>query len=162
MQQQLLRHAEGREHLLVEQSIRAQLNEQDQLSDYETKRRKVQGSFESDEESSKTTENEEVSDEKRLGKQKAVRKAVRKYDKVLACFYCHKLLKMKMKRHLETVHRDEPEVQRLLLLADKSEKKTGFARLVNRGNFIHNTDVLRGSEGELIVRRRPQVQRTTK
>jgi hypothetical protein len=82
-------------------------------------------------------------------------KGQRKYNKLLACFYCHKLLKMKM--HLVSVHRDEPEVAELMQMKNGKEKDREFTRLVKRGNFLHNTSVLAGGSGELIVGR--QVQR---
>jgi predicted transcriptional regulator len=76
------------------------------------------------------------------------------YDKVLACFFCKKLLKMKMKRHLVTVHKTEPEVVHILKLPDLKQREIEFARLVNRGNFLHNTEVLQNGTGSLIVGRR--------
>lgn len=82
------------------------------------------------------------------------KKQIRSYDKVLACFYCQKLKKLKMKRHLETVHRKEHEVCRLNSITDNKERKLGFARLISRGNFNHNVGVLESGDGMLIVGRR--------
>jgi len=45
----------------------------------------------------------------------------RKYDNVLACFFCGKLLKMKMQRHLVSVHKDEREVAKIMSLQDQAE-----------------------------------------
>jgi len=75
---------------------------------------------------------------------------------VLACVFCNKLLKMKLKRHLCTVHKDEPEVALLMKLSDATAKEAdlGFARLRARGNFNHNTDALESGRGSLIVSRR--------
>lgn len=78
----------------------------------------------------------------------------RVYDKQLSCYFCHKLLKQKMKRHLETVHKNEPEVSSILLNSKKKQTLL-FAGLVCRGNFNHNIRVLEKGVGELIVGRRP-------
>ena len=88
------------------------------------------------------------------------RRGKRKYDKTLACVFCHKLLKMKIKRHLRTVHKDEPEVARLMKLSDAKEADLGFARLRARGNFNHNTDALESGRGSLIVSRRARLKRS--
>lgn len=81
----------------------------------------------------------------------------RKYDKQVACFFCDKLLYGKMKRHLEKMHSNEPEVAKLMALSSK-ESRRGFIQLANRGNFKHNASVLNAGEGSLIVRRRPSKQ----
>jgi hypothetical protein len=100
---------------------------------------------ESDVEISGTAKVNTVKTEKKAGK--------RTYDKVLACFFCRKLLKLKIKRHLEMVHAKEPEVEQVLLSSEE-DCKLGFARLTNRGNFNHNIRVLESGEGTLIVGRR--------
>jgi len=78
----------------------------------------------------------------------------RVYDKQLACFFCPKLLKNKMKRHLMTVHQLEPEVATILALSSKSEQNVEISRLTNRGNFNHNARVLEAGAGMIIVARR--------
>jgi len=84
----------------------------------------------------------------------------RKYDKTLSCVFCGKLLKMKMKRHLITVHKSEPEVEQLMSLSDAGERERGFARLRMRGNFNYNSDRLRRGEGSLIYCRRSRYRRS--
>lgn len=78
----------------------------------------------------------------------------RSYNKNLACYFCNKLYKQKIKRHLQTVHAKEPEIESL---ATKSvaEQKHRFDELKIRGNFNHNLRVLEEGVGELIVLRRP-------
>jgi hypothetical protein len=78
----------------------------------------------------------------------------RKYDKKLACYFCEKILLQKMKRHLETVHKEEPEVESILS-KPKAQQELLFASLVCRGNFNHNVRILDQGVGELIVGRRP-------
>ena len=78
----------------------------------------------------------------------------RRYDKVLCCFFCQKLVKCKMKRHLVAVHKNETEVARLMTLTDESERRKGFRSLLSRGNFSHNMDVMDSGNGELIYGRR--------
>jgi len=78
----------------------------------------------------------------------------RKYNKVLACFYCGKLLKMKMQRHLISVHKNEREVAELLAVEGPKLRCVGFARLRNRGNFNHNTTVLESRSGSLVCARK--------
>lgn len=76
------------------------------------------------------------------------------YDKQLACFFCEKLFKNKMKRHLMAVHQKEPEVAIIVGLPSKSEQDLEFARLTNRGNFNHNVRTLDAGVGMIIVARR--------
>ena len=78
-------------------------------------------------------------------------------DKELACYFCHKLLRHKMKRHLETVHKKEPEVESIMLRS-KKDRELLFAGLVCRGNFNHNVHVLECGSGQLIVSRRPTTE----
>lgn len=78
----------------------------------------------------------------------------RQYNEVLACFFCGKLLKMKMKRHLVSVHKDEPEVAKIMRLPDGKEQQKELARLRNRGNFNYNTNVLRAGKGDIICARK--------
>jgi sulfur relay (sulfurtransferase) DsrF/TusC family protein len=78
----------------------------------------------------------------------------RKYDKKLACFFCEKILMQKMKRHLESVHKEEPEIESILS-KPKAQQELLFASVVCRGNFNYNVKVLEQGVGELIVGRRP-------
>jgi len=82
----------------------------------------------------------------------------RKYDKQMACFFCEKLLKGKLRRHMEKMHRNEHEVAKLMALSSKEKSRMGFLELKNRGNFKHNSSVFMAKEGTLIVRRRPSKQ----
>src|SRR6218665_2593298 len=78
----------------------------------------------------------------------------RSYDKLLPCCICGKLLKCKIKRHLETVHVNDPEVAKVMALPSKNERKTGFDALAARGMFQHNSSVLSAKNGILIPCRR--------
>ncbi|KAK3587407.1 hypothetical protein CHS0354_028786 [Potamilus streckersoni] len=75
------------------------------------------------------------------------------YNKKLACFYCGKLLKHRLKSHLATQHSEEKDVASLLA-CNKMEQNKGFQLLKNNGNFKHNIKVLEQGKGKLIVVRR--------
>ncbi|KAL3841896.1 hypothetical protein ACJMK2_019987 [Sinanodonta woodiana] len=75
------------------------------------------------------------------------------YNKELACLYCGKLLKHRLKSHLATQHSEEKEVASLLACS-KMEQDKGFQLIKNKGNFKHNIKVLEQGEGKLIVVRR--------
>ena len=81
----------------------------------------------------------------------------RAYTKKLACYFCEKLLLQKMERHLESVHKDEPEVQ-LIEMKSKRERALGYENLLNRCNFNHNVRVIENGIGKFIVKRRPSRQ----
>ena len=84
----------------------------------------------------------------------------RRYDKQMACMYCNKLIKLNMPRHLVRAHGSEFEVAKLLAYSNKNQKLLGFARLTNRGNFLHNYRVMESGEGELIVGREANKEMT--
>jgi hypothetical protein len=60
----------------------------------------------------------------------------------------------KMKRHLESVHKEEQEIESILS-KPKAQQKLLFASVVCRGNFNYNVTVLEQGVGELIVGHRP-------
>ena len=75
-----------------------------------------------------------------------------------ACYFCSNEY-LKIARHLLNVHKDEPEIIRILALnptvCEENEKRTmELARLRLKGNFYHNLKVLR-TGGALKVLRRP-------
>ena len=74
------------------------------------------------------------------------------YNKVQCCFFCEKLLKMKISRHMKSVHQKEFETYVSQLDCDE---QMSLQLLKNKGNFFHNVNVLRHKKGELIVVRRP-------
>ncbi|XP_067215704.1 uncharacterized protein [Linepithema humile] len=70
------------------------------------------------------------------------------------CYYCKKF-QSKIARHLENVHKLEPEVKKFLLLPKGNlERKKIIETIRRKGNFIFNTDPAINT-GELIVCRRP-------
>ena len=77
----------------------------------------------------------------------------RTWDKVFVCYYCEKPQK-KISRHLQVMHKDEPEVIKVLL-ADKKERDILLCKLRNLGNHKHNCQVLRKGKGKLLVSYRP-------
>ena len=82
----------------------------------------------------------------------------RVWDKKHYCLYCSKAV-AKLPRHLEQVHEDEIEVSVALAFPKKSkERKEKLDELRNKGNFAHNTEVLRKGEGTIVPYRRPNVE----
>ncbi|KYM96449.1 hypothetical protein ALC62_12893 [Cyphomyrmex costatus] len=70
------------------------------------------------------------------------------------CIFCLKL-QSQLARHLETVHRDEPEVKKFSILPKKNpERKKIIDILRKKGNFKHNK-IAEINKGKLIVSRRP-------
>ena len=90
----------------------------------------------------------------------------RAWDKRHYCLYCCKPY-LKIVRHLESCHKGEEEVERLILLQYRKDdsadtkmikqqsRKNIIDSLRSKGNFNHNTMVLNQGYGELIVKRCP-------
>ena len=86
---------------------------------------------------------------------KVVKSSRRIWDKQLACYFCGKLLKNKISEHLIRVHSDETDVAQVMAKPVGSvERKVGWEKLKNLGNFNHNVQTLSVGSGEVIVRRR--------
>ncbi|XP_073726921.1 uncharacterized protein [Misgurnus anguillicaudatus] len=83
-------------------------------------------------------------------------KKSRSYNKKQYCLYCSKPY-AKMARHLEFVHRNEVEVAKAVAFPKRSkERRVQLNLLRKKGNFAHNTDVVRKGEGEMIACYRPK------
>ena len=78
----------------------------------------------------------------------------KRYDTINSCYFCRKLIKQKMKRHLSTVHASEERVKEASS-GTKVEQQYKFVKLMNEGNYAHNIRVLKAGNGELLLRRRP-------
>ncbi|XP_048879711.1 uncharacterized protein LOC125748000 isoform X7 [Brienomyrus brachyistius] len=77
----------------------------------------------------------------------------RKYNKKQYCLFCDKPYS-KIARHIEQVHRNEVEVAHALQFPRKSkERRQNLDYLRNRGNFIHNHQVLKQRRGVLVPRK---------
>lgn len=78
-------------------------------------------------------------------------------NKYLACAFCHEVKRHRIVEHLERVHSNEVEVAAALALPKKSKERMEALNLLkNRGNFIHNTKVLRGEATGFIPARRKE------
>ncbi|XP_052474111.1 uncharacterized protein LOC128030478 [Carassius gibelio] len=78
------------------------------------------------------------------------------YNKKQYCLYCSKPYS-KMARHLEFVHRNEVGVVKAVAFPKHSkERRVQLNLLRKRGNFAHNTDVVRQGHGEMIACYRPK------
>lgn len=81
---------------------------------------------------------------------------LRKYPKRNHCFYCGKLFS-KLAKHLARKHRDKVEVAKAFSLPKNSKERHLQLHFIrNKGNFKHNTEVLKGQKGELIPIKIPQ------
>jgi len=66
-----------------------------------------------------------------------------------------------MARHLEDVHYEEIEVAEILVLASKSQlRKRLLSVLRKRGDFNHNSEVLKNGKGLFIPEWRPKEDAT--
>ncbi|XP_061673550.1 uncharacterized protein LOC133499495 isoform X2 [Syngnathoides biaculeatus] len=80
----------------------------------------------------------------------------RMYNKKQYCLYC-KTGFLKISRHLERAHRDEPEVVQALSFPKGSKgRRMCFEHLRNRGNFTHNVEVLNSGVGTPVPCKRPR------
>ncbi|XP_067297785.1 uncharacterized protein lcorl isoform X4 [Pseudorasbora parva] len=74
----------------------------------------------------------------------------RLYNKKYYCLFCSKPFS-KMARHLESKHKDKPEVAKAIAFPKGSkERKLQLSLLRNKGNRCHNTQVLKEGKGILI------------
>ena len=80
----------------------------------------------------------------------------RTFDKLLACYYCEKILKYRIGNHLVCCHANEEEVQDIFKCSkqDTKAKRQAIEKIKHMGNFNHNIKVLKNGKGELIVARR--------
>ena len=90
----------------------------------------------------------------------------RRWDKVQFCMYCSAKVS-KMARHLEDMHEKEIEVAEIIAIEIKDgesdeikkkkrqERRRLFNRIRKRGNFNHNTEVLKRNQGLFVVEKRP-------
>ncbi|XP_065151644.2 uncharacterized protein [Paramisgurnus dabryanus] len=76
----------------------------------------------------------------------------RLYNKKSYCFFCAKPFS-KMARHLESQHKDKPEVARAVAFPKGSkERRLQLILLRNKGNRCHNTEVIKEGKGMVIPR----------
>ena len=102
------------------------------------------------------TDDELPSIVKLFAKKKVQENCKNVYDKCHFCPFCLVRINSKISRHILNVHRDHPRVSPILMLEKRSEKRRALLQqLENEGNFIHNIDVLREGNGNIVVGRRP-------
>ena len=84
-----------------------------------------------------------------------------KWDKRHACEFCGKLY-LKITRHVETCHGNEPEVLNALQNLKKSPARNeAWASIRNKGNFDHNFRVLKEKRGLVIPKYRRKLNKKT-
>ena len=82
----------------------------------------------------------------------------RQWDKKQCCPYCMSLYP-KLPRHLEQKHSTELEVASILALPKGSRKrKIMWSLLKNKGNYAHNTNIIKCGLGTIIPYRRPSME----
>ncbi|XP_035981142.1 uncharacterized protein LOC110368365 isoform X2 [Fundulus heteroclitus] len=82
-----------------------------------------------------------------------------KYNKKQYCLYCKKPIS-KLARHLETAHRNQPDVAMAFGFAKGSHKRRELLQfLKKRGNFEHNATVAVQGAGAFVACRRPTVEK---
>lgn len=85
----------------------------------------------------------------------------RPYNKKLCCYFCGKISRHRIQKHLENRHKNEIMVAQASAKNSKKERDRLFNKLKNLGNFKFNTEVLKGGDGDLIVCRRPSKETLT-
>lgn len=81
----------------------------------------------------------------------------RLYNKKFYCVFCSKPFS-KMARHLESKHKNKPEVARAISFPKGSkERRIQLNLLRNRGNRVHNNQVLKEGKGMVIPRQQSNV-----
>ena len=80
---------------------------------------------------------------------------LRIYNKYHCCFFCEKIVKLKIARHMRSVHKKEYEIY---LAKQDFDEKTAVELLKNKGNYFHNVRIINEKIGELIVVGRPTMK----
>ena len=88
-----------------------------------------------------------------LSKRQPKRGCKKSYDKIHYCLFCKKAIRLKMSRHLVSVHKDEERVQKCLRLPSK-ERVYQLQLLTNEGNFEHNIAAMSQGSGQIVIGRR--------
>ena len=81
----------------------------------------------------------------------------RRWDKKDYCLFCQKP-QAKLMRHVTTVHKNEHKIALYVAENDQKQKNKMALEIRNRGNHLHNCEVIRRGEGSLIVGYRPKKQ----
>ncbi|XP_028809080.1 uncharacterized protein LOC114763505 [Denticeps clupeoides] len=107
----------------------------------------------------KTEKEESSGSEESSSAEKSTRRP-RSYKKQY-CLYCQKPY-VKIARHLQFVHKKEPEVAEAFgCKKNSNERKRILNLLRNRGNFVHNTLVAQSRTGTVVARKQPRTQRAS-
>ena len=73
----------------------------------------------------------------------------------MACYFCGKVFRHRIKKHLESCHSKETMVASACSKTNKIERRKLFDRIKNFGSFKYNVKILAEGQGNLIVCRRP-------
>ncbi|XP_028037005.1 uncharacterized protein LOC114248078 [Bombyx mandarina] len=104
-------------------------------------------------------ESPETSDEEVEFSSLSASASKRKWDRRNCCIFCEQLV-TNFTRHLFRNHSDEIDVQKLLSITDPDPKVQKIKRIAvtndlrNRGNYLHNNNVVTDNEGCIIPNRR--------
>ncbi|XP_014020241.2 uncharacterized protein isoform X2 [Salmo salar] len=79
----------------------------------------------------------------------------RKWDKKYFCLYCNEP-HHKIARHLERMHAEEAAVAHAVSFPKLSKIRSLLLdQLRNKGNYLHNLEVLQSGDGEIVTKKRP-------
>ncbi|XP_029558528.1 uncharacterized protein LOC115155749 isoform X4 [Salmo trutta] len=79
----------------------------------------------------------------------------RKWDKKYFCLYCNEP-HHKIARHLERIHAEEAAVAHAVSFPKLSKIRSLLLdQLRNKGNYLHNLEVLQSGDGEIVTKKRP-------
>ncbi|XP_041739272.2 uncharacterized protein LOC121571704 isoform X2 [Coregonus clupeaformis] len=79
----------------------------------------------------------------------------RKWDKKYFCLYCNEP-HHKIARHLERMHAEEAAVAHAISFPKLSKIRSLLLdQLRNKGNYLHNLEVLQSGDGEIVTKKRP-------
>ncbi|KAG9275033.1 hypothetical protein AMEX_G9507, partial [Astyanax mexicanus] len=80
----------------------------------------------------------------------------RMYSKKQYCLFCKQGF-LKITRHLERAHHTELDVARAVSFPKGSKQRRLHLELLrNKGNFVHNVEVLKSGDGKLVPRKQPK------
>jgi len=80
----------------------------------------------------------------------------RRSEKLHSCIYCSKMY-ARISRHYTQVHSQEMDIAKILALSKKSKERKGmWTKIVNKGNFNHNIEVMKNQQGVVIPKYRPR------
>ena len=82
-----------------------------------------------------------------------INKKTTKLDKKHFCIFCEKAFS-KLRKHLEKQHYSEPGMFSYMSAVTKEEKNAEFSKLRNKGDHLHNIEVIKSGSGTIVTKRK--------